>query len=112
MATLTAGYSLSARMLWLAIGIVLTTEALAFAPGLARERQRWLAERFAQADMAILLASAAPGGETDARTRDALLRRARINEIRLVDRGTQVILVAPSMPAERQPGVEDRKSVV
>ena len=109
MATLTAGYSLSARMLWLAIGIVLTTEALAFAPGLAQERQRWLAERFAQADMAILLASAAPGGETDARTRDALLRRARINEIRLVDRGTQVILVAPSMPAERQPGVDLRQ---
>lgn len=109
MATLTAGRSLSARMLWLAISIVLTTEALAFAPGLAQERQRWLAERFAQADMAILLASAAPGGETDARTRDALLRRARINEIRLLDRGTQVIGVGPSMPAERQPGVDLRQ---
>lgn len=109
MATLTAGHSLSARMLWLAIGIVLTTEALAFAPGLARERQRWLAERFAQADMAILLASAAPGGETDARTRDALLRRARISEIRLVDRGTQVIGVAPSMPAQHHPGVDLRQ---
>ena len=109
MATLTAGHSLSARMLWLAIGIVLATEALAFAPGLARERQRWLAERFAQADMAILLASAAPGGETDAQTRDALLRRARVNEIRLVDRGTQVIGVGPSRPDGRQRGVDLRQ---
>jgi signal transduction histidine kinase len=91
MAGSTAGHSLSARMLWLTIGIVLTTEALAFGPGLAWERRRWLAERFAQADVAVLLASAARGGEIDADTRDALLHRTGAREIHLTDSGKQLI---------------------
>lgn len=93
MTTSTAGHSLSARMLWLTIGIVLTTETLAFAPGLAWERKRWLAERFAQADMAVLLASAARGGRIDAVTRDALLTRSGAREIRLTDSGKPLIAI-------------------
>ena len=109
MATSTARHSLSARMLWLAIGIVLTTEALAFAPGLARERQRWLAERFAQADMAILLASVAREGEIEAATRDALLRRAGAIEIHLVDSGQRLIGVGPSAQAALPPRLDLRQ---
>ncbi len=96
-------------MLWLTIGIVLTTEALAFAPGLARERQRWLAERFAQADLAILLASGAPGGQIDEVTRDQLLRRAGANEIHLVESGKQLIGVGPPAPAEPRMRIDLRQ---
>jgi signal transduction histidine kinase len=85
-------------MLWLTIGIVLTTEALAFAPGVARERQRWIADKFAQADLAILLVSGSPGGEVDAQTREALLRRAGVNEIHLIDSGKQLVGVGPQTP--------------
>ncbi len=99
MATSTAEHSLSARMLWLTIGIVLTTEALVFAPGLAGERQRWLAERFAQADTAILVASAARGTEIDPETRDALLHRTGAIGIRLLDSGQHLIAVGPDIDA-------------
>ena len=89
-------------MLWLTIGIVLTTEALAFIPGIARERQRWMLDRFAQADLAILLVSGSPGGQTDAQTREALLRRAGVDEIHLVDSGKQLIGVGSPTPTGRR----------
>ena len=101
MATSTAGHSLSARILWLTIGIVLTTEALAFAPGLAQERQRWLRERFAQADTAILVTSAVPGAAIDPETRDALLRRTGAEEIHLIDGGQRLIAVGPDEIVDR-----------
>ncbi len=96
-------------MLWLTIGIVLTTEALAFAPGLTRERQRWLSERFAQADMAILVASAVPGGEPDAETRDAILRRAGALEIRLFDNGRQLVGIGSAERAGLPPRLDLRQ---
>lgn len=101
MAKSTAGHSLSARILWLTIGIVLTTEALAYAPGLAQERQRWLEERFAQADTAILVTSVARGAEIDPETRDALLRRAGAVDIHLIDSGQRLVAVGPDKAAAR-----------
>lgn len=86
-------------MLWLTIGIVLTTEALVFAPGLAGERRRWLSERFAQADTAILVASAARGSDIDPETRDALLRRTGAIAIRLLDSDRHLITVGPDIDA-------------
>src|ERR1700712_3201607 len=106
MATPIPSRSLSARMLWLTIGIVLTTEALAFIPGIARERQRWMLDRFAQADLAILLVSGSPGGQTDAQTREALLRRAGVDEIHLVDSGKQLIGVGSPAPAGRRASID------
>jgi signal transduction histidine kinase len=109
MAKSIASRSLSARMLWLTIGIVLTTEALAFAPGVARERQRWMAEKFAQADLAILLVSGAPGGQIDTQTRDALLKRAGLDQVHLVDSGKQLIGVGPQTLPEFQTRIDLRR---
>jgi signal transduction histidine kinase len=109
MATSTAGHSLSGRMLWLTIGIVLTTEALVLAPELARERQRWLAERFALADTAILVNSASQGAEIDPETRDALLRRAGAVEIHLIDSGKHLVAMGTDSPGIRQSSIDLRE---
>lgn len=96
-------------MLWLTIGIVLTTEALAFAPGVARERQHWIAEKFAQADLAILLVSGSPDGQIDPQTRDALLRRAGVDQIHLVDSGRQLIGIGPQARTEDPTRIDLRR---
>ena len=96
-------------MFWLTISIVLATESLAFAPGLARERQRWLEERFAQADTAILVASAARGADLDPETRDELLHRAGALEIHLMDSGQRLVAVGLHAATARQPRLDLRQ---
>ena len=104
-----AAHSLSARMLWLTTGIVLATAALAFLPGLANERQRWLADRFTQANMAILLASAVKDGELDPEMRDALLHRAGVMDIQLIDGGKRLLSIGAAIQAASPTKIDLRR---
>jgi hypothetical protein len=58
------GRSLSARVLWLTVGIILLVELIVLMPSLGRERQAWLWERVTQAHLAAYAVEYANGGTT------------------------------------------------
>jgi len=87
--------SLSARLLWLTVGIVLLTEVLIFVPSLGGDRQAWLDRHVREANIAVLAVAAAPGGQVDAATRHELLRLSGDALIRLETGGTALVLGQP-----------------
>ncbi len=85
------GASLSARVLWLTIGIILLVEMITLMPNLGRERQDWLWTRVTEAHLAAYSAMAAgvPGGTgvVDAATQAKLLQLIGADSIRLRGQG-------------------------
>ncbi len=102
------GGSLSARVLWLTIGIILFVELITLMPSLGRERQDWLLERVTQAHLAAYSAMAADAagktGMLDEQTRAALLTLSDTASIRLVVPGKifQLPPIGPVVAPDRR----------
>ncbi len=88
--------SLSSRLLWLTLAIVLITEILIFFPSLGHERRAWLERHVREANIAALAVAGAPHGLLDPATRDDLLRLSGDELIRLHRAsGVELVLAPP-----------------
>jgi signal transduction histidine kinase len=95
------GRSLSVRLLWLTIAVVLAAEVLVFVPAVARARRFWLAQHVRDGQIAVLAVSAAPDGVVDAGRRDSLLHLAGVVSVRLhVPGRPDVAFAAAGAPAQ------------
>ncbi|MBV9783183.1 MAG: HAMP domain-containing histidine kinase [Acidisphaera sp.] len=90
--------SLTARLIWLTVGVVLLAEILIFVPSLAHERRLWLGQHVREAHIAALAVAAAPGGMVDTQTRDELLRLSGAEMIRLEEPSGTVLALPPPAP--------------
>jgi signal transduction histidine kinase len=88
------GRSLSARVLWLTVGIILLVELFVLLPSLGRERQAWMWERLTQAHLAAY-AVEYDQSETDNGTRDTLMKLADVLAINLDAPGRHVAIAPP-----------------
>lgn len=86
--------SLSARLLWLTIGLVLLAEILVFVPSLGRERREWLKEHLRDAGIVASAATAVPGPQSE---RELLMRLSGADAVQIVDHG--MVLVALGTPS-------------
>jgi signal transduction histidine kinase len=97
------GSSLSSRVLWLTVAIILLVEIVILMPSLGHERHAWLWERVTQAHLAAFSVSTAAqnsnGGLLDPATRQALLKLADAESITLYAPGKQNLMLAVNMPA-------------
>lgn len=87
--------SVSGRLLWLVLAIVVLVEILVFVPDLAQERTQWLEARVSAAEIAALGAIESLGPRPDAGTRttvtrDDVLRLSGIEAIQLYQNGVSV----------------------
>jgi signal transduction histidine kinase len=87
------GHSLSARLLWLTVIIVMVVELMILLPSLGRERQTWLISRIREAHLAALTVSTAPHGVIGLSTRNELLRLSGTEAIRLIEPGRSVMVL-------------------
>ncbi|HQT85359.1 MAG: two-component sensor histidine kinase [Acidiphilium sp. 37-64-53] len=88
-------HSLSARLLWLTVGVTLLVEVMILLPSLGRERMAWLTNRVTEAHLAGLTVSTAPHGVVDLSTRNELLRLSGTEAIRLVEGGRSILVLPP-----------------
>jgi signal transduction histidine kinase len=97
------GRSLSARVLWLTVSIILLVEIAILMPSLGRERQAWLWDRLSQANLAAFSLAAASenrrDGMVDEGTRLALLQLSGTEAIRLVVPGKATLVLPDSLPS-------------
>jgi len=92
------GRSLSARVLWLTVGIILLVELVILMPSLGREREAWLWNHVTAAHLAAYSAARASDGMLDAETRQALLRLSDTKSIKLTVPGKMAVVIAPDQP--------------
>jgi signal transduction histidine kinase len=87
--------SLTARLLALAGGFVVLTEALVFLPSIADFRNEWLEERFDTGELAALAATGSPGRGLGSGSDDELLVAAEIKAVvAKLEAGDRVLLGA------------------
>ncbi len=91
------GSSLSARVLWLTVSIILLVEVAILVPSLGRERQTWLWQHVTQAHLAAFPA-AVSAGALDLQTEDALLRLSDTVSIKLAEPGRLIVVMRPDRP--------------
>lgn len=89
--------SLSARLFWLVIGIVMLIEVAILMPSLARERQSWLWDHITDAHLAALSVTASGHAIIDLSSREELLRLSNTEAIRLIEPGRSVMILPPVM---------------
>jgi signal transduction histidine kinase len=78
-------HSLSVRVLWLTIGLILTVEVLFLVPGLGRERQEWLWQKVSQAHMAAFAMKVSDDNtKEDAAAHLTLLNLSGTDEIKVM----------------------------
>lgn len=87
------GISLSGRVLWLTVGIILAVEMLILVPNLGQERQSWLWQHVTQAHLAAFSVDQAGGGAVDAPERAALLQLADVESIKLIEPGRTLLVL-------------------
>ena len=92
------GRSLSARVLWLTVGIILLVELVILMPSLGREREAWLWNHVTAAHLAAYSAAKASNGALDTATREALLRLSDTKSIKLTVPGKMAVVIAPDQP--------------
>ena len=91
------GTSLSGRVLWLTVGIILAVELVVLTPSVGHERQHWLWDHVSLAHMtALSTAGAQQNQPLDAATAQALLRLADVRSIKLTEPDGTVLLVPPA----------------
>ncbi len=93
------GRSLSARVLWLTVGIILFVEIVILMPSLGRERQAWLWDRVTDGYLAAY-SVAATGGDAaaiDPQTKAALLTLAGAESVTLLPPGKPNLMLAVEM---------------
>ncbi len=93
-------HSLSARLLWLTIGMVLITELLIFLPSLGRARRAWLYNHVTEAHIAALSLASTPQGSIDQRIRDELLELSGAMMVSVEDSGRPTLVLARGEPVE------------
>ena len=103
------GRSLSVRLLWLTIALVLAAEVLVFVPAMARARRDWLAEHVKDGQIAMLAVAAAPQGVVDAALRQSLLRLCGVVSVRLWGPDRPDVSLAPAV-APAAPSVIDLRN--
>jgi signal transduction histidine kinase len=96
------GSSLSARVLWLTVGIILLVEVMILLPNLGQERQDWLWQRVTQAHLAAFTLTRTDNQTLDAPVSAALLHLAGVESLRLIEPG-QSALVLPGGPVMPRP---------
>lgn len=85
-------HSLSKRLLWITVLVVLALECLTFLPALARERHFWLDQRVREAELAALSADTSSQSPASAQLRLEMLRLAGTKAIRLQRRDRDTVL--------------------
>lgn len=92
------GRSLSARVLWLTVSVILLVELATLMPSLGRERDAWLWARVTQAHLAAFSAAQTSDGTLDDATRRALLQLSNTESIKLIEPGQKILLLQPDRP--------------
>jgi len=95
------GDSLSGRVLWLTVAVILAIELMVLLPGLGRLRNDWMWERVTHAQL-LVYATAATGTQVTPDVRDNMLRYAGVNSISYQAAG-QPALVLQSTQALARP---------
>jgi len=86
------GRSLSARVLWLTVSIILLVEVAILMPSLGRERETYLWEHVRQAHLAAYAAAMRDGGLDD-QTLQQLLQLADCEAVRLIQPGGTTLML-------------------
>ena len=94
-------HSLSFRLFWLTIAIILLVEALIFIPSAASYRASWLEERAQAARIAALALDAAPMREVSEELSESLLMSAEVLAVTEIADGMRVQILAPYEPIPR-----------
>jgi len=93
--------SLSFRLLWLTIGVILLVEAVIFIPSAANFRKTWLNDQVQAAQMVSLTLEAAPMREVSGGLWEELLARAQMLAVTERVDGMRVQLLAMQGPVPR-----------
>ncbi len=91
-------HSLSARVLWLTVAIILLVELVILMPSLGRARETWLWNHITSAHLAAYSAGSMFDGTLDPATQSALLRLSGTQSIKLTEAGKIALIVAPAQP--------------
>jgi signal transduction histidine kinase len=94
-------HSLSTRLFWITVGVVLTVEVLLFVPDLAHERMAWLHERMDTARLTAIAVGSRASQPIDPGLTAELLRLTGTESIRLEQPGEPPVVIAG--PRARQP---------
>jgi signal transduction histidine kinase len=86
------GRSLSARVFWLTVGIIVVVEFIITTPSLGRLRDNWLWNHVSAAHLAALSAAAVPNGTLDPATQTILLQLSDTESIKLTEPGRTVVI--------------------
>jgi signal transduction histidine kinase len=91
---------LSGKLLILTILFVMVAEVLVFVPSVSNFRKQWLTARLEDAQIAALVAEAAPGGQLPRTLRDDLLRSAKVKAVAVKRAESRRLILEEDMPAE------------
>ena len=91
---------LSGKLLILTILFVMVAEVLVFVPSVSNFRKQWLTARLEDAQIAALVAEAAPGGQLPKTLRDDLLRSAKVKAVAVKRADSRRLILEEDMPAE------------
>lgn len=100
------GHSLSARLLWVTVAVVLAIEALIFLPVLSKARRNWIGHRLAEAHLAAIITDAPPAAMA---ARDEMLRRSGIEMIAMTSGGVTRTVLPATGPLEPSGRVDFHK---
>jgi len=96
------GDSLSGRVLWLTVAVILAIELIVLLPGLGRLRNEWMWERVTHAQL-LLYAMAETGTQVGPDLRDSMLKFAGVSSITLSLPGQPpLVLQSGNQPAQPQ----------
>jgi hypothetical protein len=88
-------YSLSVRVLWLTIGLIMSVEFLFLIPSLGREREAWLWQKITQAHMAAYAMLASDEGNPHIEAAQAaLLTLSQSDEIKVMEPDHTVLVLS------------------
>jgi signal transduction histidine kinase len=91
------GDTLSGRVLWMTVAIIMLVESAVLLPLLGSEREKWLSSRVEHAHLATY-ALAQIGGNLPQATQDQMLAMAKVEQIRLLEPGRAPLVISGSQP--------------
>jgi hypothetical protein len=93
-------FGLSAKLLLLTLAVIMLAEVLIFVPSVANFRNTWLQDRLLLAQIAGLVAEAAPGGKVPEALREELLKTAQVKAVALKRKDMSMPLMLEDMPPQ------------
>lgn len=100
------GDSLSGRVLWLTVAVILAIELMVLLPGLGRLRNDWMWERVTHAQL-LVYATVATGTQVTPDVRDHMLGYAGVNSISYQAPGQPALVLQSAQPFARPQEVID-----